>query len=387
MMDSLYLAWRYVCFHRGKTSILVAALTLVIFIPASVEVLIEKTSQQLRQRAATSPLLLGSPGSQTDLVLSALYFEGDSPQPISMQRSEEVGDLGVGVPLHTQFRARGYPIVGTSLEYFSRRELALGKGRRFAMLGECILGASVAKELELGPGDKLTSSPESVFSLAGVYPLRMQVVGVFAPTGTPDDHAVFVDVKTSWVIEGLGHGHSDVTAQEEILEQEDNEVTANASVQTFTEITPENVDSFHFHGDPKTFPITAVLVFPDDEKSRTLLLGRYQAEDSPVMAVLPGEVMDRLLGTIFRVRNLLLAGSVVIGCSTLLLAVLVLLLSLRLRQGEIQTMRKIGASWPRIVGIVAWENVLVLLISIGLATGLTALASRFDEVFLRWFLF
>ena len=30
----------------------------------------------------------------------------------------------------------------------------------------------------------------------------MTVTGVLAPTGTPDDDAVLVDIKTAWVIEG-----------------------------------------------------------------------------------------------------------------------------------------------------------------------------------------
>ena len=64
----------------------------------------------------------------------------------------------------------------------------------------------------MGVGGHVVSSPESVFDLAGVYPLKMAVVGVLAPTHTPDDDAVFVDVKTAWVIAGLAHGFDLVLA-------------------------------------------------------------------------------------------------------------------------------------------------------------------------------
>jgi putative ABC transport system permease protein len=30
---------------------------------------------------------------------------------------------------------------------------------------------------------------------------------------TPDDLAVFVDIKTAWVIEGIGHGHQDLSRE------------------------------------------------------------------------------------------------------------------------------------------------------------------------------
>ena len=36
------------------------------------------------------------------------------------------------------------------------------------------------------------------------------VVGVLPPTNTPDDDGIFVDIKTAWVIQGIGHGHEDV---------------------------------------------------------------------------------------------------------------------------------------------------------------------------------
>ena len=68
----------------------------------------------------------------------------------------------------------------------------------------------------LGVGDYVISSPESVFDLAGVYPLKMPVVGVLAPSFSPDDEAVFVDIKTTWVIQGLGHGHQNLNSRESI---------------------------------------------------------------------------------------------------------------------------------------------------------------------------
>ena len=38
----------------------------------------------------------------------------------------------------------------------------------------------------------------------------MQVVGVLEPSYTADDGAIFVDLKTAWVIQGLVHGHQDM---------------------------------------------------------------------------------------------------------------------------------------------------------------------------------
>ena len=118
---------------------------------------------------------------------------------------------------------------------------------------------------------------------------------------SPDDRAVFADIKTTWVIEGLCHGHQNLARPEAasaVLRREGNKVIGNASVVQYNVITPENIDSFHFHGDRQEFPITAVIALPRDHKSGTLLMGRYQSPDDPSQIVKPLAVMDDLLATI-----------------------------------------------------------------------------------------
>ncbi len=391
MIDSLYLAWRYIRFHKAKTVILVASITLMVFLPAAVDALVDESSQQLRRRARTTPLLIGAQGGRTELVLNALYFESEPPMLTDMAQLARVREstLAQAIPLFVQFQAQGGPIVGTNLDYFAFRDLQIARGRNFATLGECVLGHETAQRLELVPGDTLLSTPEDVFDLAGVYPLKMRVVGVLAATGSPDDSAVFVDVKTTWIIAGLGHGHQDLaeaSAAKSILERDGNQLTANAAVVTYTQITPENADSFHFHGEPDSFPLTGVIAIPHDEKSRTLLMGRYQAPAEPAQIVQPAGVMDELLATILRVRTFILAGSLLLGVATTLSVVLVFLLSLRLRRREIATITKIGGSRLHLIAIVAWEILLVVGVSGLLATLLTLAARQFDEHLIRWLL-
>ena len=144
-------------------------------------------------------------------------------------------------------------------------------------MGECILGAAAAGALGLGPGDALLTSPSTLFDLAGVYPLKLHVVGVLEPSYGPDDEAVFVDVRTAWVAEGLGHGHQDLgsAGPDVVLKRKEGTVTANAKLVQYNEITESNVDSFHFHGDPSSYPVSAAIVVPHDEKSGVLLRGRF----------------------------------------------------------------------------------------------------------------
>jgi putative ABC transport system permease protein len=388
MIGSLYLAWRYVAYHRVKTVILVTSIALILFLPFGLRVLVDESSDQLLARARATPLVIGARGSALELVLNSLYFESKQPEPSRHAELSRIADTGfaVAIPLLVRFHAQGYPVVGTTLEYLDFRGLRLAAGRRMAVLGEAVLGAGVARELGLVPGDSLVTSPESLFDFAGAYPLKLNVVGVLNPRDTPDDDAVFVDIKTSWVIQGLGHGHqdlSDPSAASAVLSREGRRITANASVVEYNEITQSNIDSFHFHGGVDNYPVTAVIAVPHDNKSRVLLMGRYQGTAESVQIVQPVGVMDELLDTVLTIQDYAIAALAIVGVATFCVAVLVFMLSLRLRGREIETMIKIGGSRGSVAAMLWAEVVAVLVFAASVAGGLTLLIGQFGSSAIR----
>ena len=212
MSGALLLGWRYLAYHRFKSGILVASVTLMLFLPSATRLLVEDSATALTARADLTPLVLGARGSDLELVLSTLYFHAESPAEIGNRTFVEAQSTGLAefIPIHSRFHAQGVPIVGTSLKYFEFRDLNIATGRQMGLLGECVIGANVAARAGLAPGDSLVSSPETVFDIAGVYPLKMAIAGVLESNGTADDDAVFVDIRTAWIIQGLGHGHTDL---------------------------------------------------------------------------------------------------------------------------------------------------------------------------------
>lgn len=391
MIQSLYVAWRYLRFYWGRSLTLVACVTLIAALPLSLERLLAESERQLLDRAKTTPLVIGAKGSSLDLVMNSLYFVGRVPETITMAAVEPIADsdLALPIPLHQRFSARGFRIVGTNLDYFAFRDLTIADGRGLTLLGDCVLGAEAAVDLGLRPGDALLSAPETLFDLAGVYPLKMRVVGVLAPTGSPDDRAVFVDLKTSWVIEGLVHGHEDlasVTDPTLVMERSDDRVTATAKLAQYTEITAENIDSFHFHGSPERYPITAIIAVPPDARSAALLRGRYLGlgQGGGLQQVqVPGEVIRDLVESIFRIKRVLDAVILVVAIATLLALVLVLALSLRLRQREIETIFKLGGSRSTIVRLLGAE-IAIILFAAAVLTGLVLiLVAGLDEPLVR----
>jgi len=364
MLDSLCIAWKYIKFNRVKSATLVGCITLLIFLPLSLELLLDESEQQLMSRAVTTPLVVGAKGSALDLIMNSLYFGDQVPELITMEASDQVADtdLAYSIPLYIRFKARGFPIVGTTLDYLDFRGLKIASGESLAMLGDCVIGASVAERLGLSPGDSIVSSPENLFDIAGIYPLKMKISGVLKQSHTADDLGIFVDLKTAWIIQGLMHGHQDIRKTKDqtvILNTTEGNVTANAKLFHYTEITEANMDDFHFHGDTSKYPITAVIAVPDDDKSGTILRGRYMSGETAYQIVQPRDVIDGLLQNIFRIKNVLDAVIVVVGFATVLAVVLVFALSLRLRQREIQTIFKLGCRRATIARLLGAELFIV----------------------------
>jgi len=382
MRDVLYLAWRYLVYHRWKTAILITSIMLIVYLPVGLNAVVERSGEHLTARAAATPLLIGAKGSPIELALNSLYFSAEYPALIDYSEAMSVTESGLadGIPLYVRFRSRSHPIVGTSLDYFDFQGLSFATGRPMAVLGECVVGAAVAETLGVQPGDAVFSSTETVFDLAGVYPLKMKVAGVLERAFTPDDNAIFVDAKTAWIIEGLGHGHQDLALPEAssgVLSRSEDNIVANASIVQYNEITAENVDSFHFHGDLSNYPLTAVLVVPKDEKSGVILRGRFADADVSSQIVRPVTVIDELLDTILTIQQFIVAAVIIVASATVATAALVFLLSLKLRRREIDTMHKIGGSRLRVASTLFAEVLIVVILSGSLAAVMTMITWRY----------
>ncbi|MEZ6060877.1 MAG: ABC transporter permease [Planctomycetaceae bacterium] len=399
MRHALYLAFRSLWWFRGRAITIVLCLGLTLWLPITVRLLLNQFRTDILARAEATPLIIGARGSRIDLVLHGLYFDTAPPDNATMSEADYVRDTGfaTAIPLHVKYRTQsvnsidGVPIVGTSVEYFEFRGLRLAKGQSLTLLGDCVLGADVAERMNLRPGDRILSAPKNAFNLAGDYPLKMNITGILARSHSSDDDVVFVDIRTAWIIDGIGHGHQQLDTQTDasmLLKKDDTSVTASAAVLPFTEITPDNIDSFHFHGDPANFPVSAVIAVPRNRKSQTLLLGRYASVRNDVAQCLkPIDVVHELLNIVFRIEQLVWLSAVLSSIVTAVLLGLVLLLSIRLRAAEMRTMFKLGCSRGTIAMLLGTELMLMLLAGLLLAAGSAWLTSWVASDSLRRILF
>ena len=371
MKTAFLLAWRYLTYYKIRTAILVACIAMVALLPLAVEQIVSHYEQELRARADTTPLVVGAPGSRMDLLMNSLYFRGTLASTVTGRVTAGIDEEGLGqpIPVHFRHRAQGHPLVGTTLDYFEFRGAKLAAGRWPGFLGQAVVGDHVARSESLAVGDTLLTDVENLYDIGASYPLKLRITGILTSQGNPDDEAVFVDLKTAWIVEGIGHGHKDVdenTSDNLVMERREGHVTTNAAVVQYTEITSENVDGFHFHGDPADFPVAAIIVVPRHDKGRTILRSRYRHREG-IQLLEPVLVLDELMDIVFRVKRFFDANFAVVAFTTGLLLLLVLWQTRQVRAREFEALFRIGCGRGLQCAIQACEIGLVVIAGLVLA--------------------
>jgi putative ABC transport system permease protein len=216
----------------------------------------------------------------------------------------------------------------------------------------------------------------------------MTVAGILNPTGTADDKGIFVDIKTSWIIAGLAHGHQDLIEGPDslLLTKSDSLLVASPSVLSYTEITEENLDSFHFHGDISEYPLDAILVIPESRRQSIQLRGRFEQRTDNIQMIVPLAIVNDLVDTMFSVRDTVVAAGMTVVGAALAIMTLVYWLSFKIRQQEINTIRKIGGANASIYSMLGIEIGLTVGIGILLALLATMILSRFGLPLVEGFL-
>lgn len=172
--------------------------------------------------------------------------------------------------------------------------------------------------------------------------------------------AVITTLETGWIFTGTGHGH---------ISGDDGTRTNNTDGEShipetpITRITDENINSFHFHGDEKEYPLSAILIFPKDLQAQTVLEGKYLDDNNPLQAIIPEHVIQEVLESVYRVESILSVVSILSLAFVVLMLVVLTVLSIQLRKQEIETLHMIGCNRSTTIKLVGCETTLILLYS------------------------
>jgi len=364
--NAFFLAFQYLRATKLRFVILVVCTAIALSLPINTFVAVNLLSDKLTERGEQTPILIGKKGNEFALTMNALYFRGTVKETVSMDVYQDMSDIyeGMVLPLYIAHSASQTPIVGSNIDYFETRNLQLNNGRYYIGLGEVVVGAQAAAEFNLDLGDSVRSDLQNLYNIAGSYPMSLKVVGVLEPSGTSDDAVMFTDLKTVWALDGLLHGHDNVTAETALNgESTDENLEATAAIFMFSELTDSNREEFHLHGSESEMPISSVALFPYNQLEKDKLLGRMALSED-LQAVQPIEVVDDILSIVLKLQQGLYVYYGMLLISTIFFYILVVHLSLQLRQGELILIRRIGGSKQTIRNLILAEIVLVTLASI-----------------------
>ena len=297
-------------------------------------------------------LVIGSTGSETQLILSTI-FHIDNPLgniPYSYVEKLSADDrVREVIPVSLGDAVQGYRMLGTTPAYLTASQLGVAHGKLFDAPDEAVLGAVVAKALGLKLGDEFVSSHGLSQGLSNGehdHDLEYTVVGILAPTGTPSDRLVFTSLESIWLVHGLLHD--------------------------------EDHHHEHEHDDEEGLPVTAILIKPNGP-SEAMQLRRELNDELGIQAVFAIAVVRRILdymGT----GGYLLLGVAFVSVIVSSLALFISMASAAVeRKRDVAVLRALGAKRSVVFTLVCMEAFLIAVAgsAVGYLLGqMTALSIR-----------
>ncbi|TXT20526.1 MAG: hypothetical protein FD138_4206 [Planctomycetota bacterium] len=324
-------------------------------------------------------LVVGPKGSDLSLALSAIYRLDRPGEPLPYLfykelKEHRVVEKAVPIAIGDVTEQGAFPIVGTIPEFF---DLDYAYNKPFRVRGEFLKT----------PWDAVIGS--RVAATNGwnhVHDEKFRVVGVLAPTGTPNDRSVFVSLAGFWAISG-----HEKPLKEAVDRLEKFRYPVPQSLRDKAEKPKKAHDhAGHDHGHDHDHElldeqkeVTAIFVRTKSTAASIGLAGEIN-EDVRAMAVNPIFPMKRLMTMIVDNIKLMLLTltSLIIVVSAVSIFVSIYN-SMADRRREIGIMRALGARRETVFTIILAESALLCLgggvIGLLLGHGLVAVASPIIE--------
>lgn len=357
------LAARSAWHRRGTLALVAFSIALATLLLLVLERMRTDVRESFTQAVSGTDLVVGARTGSVQLMLYAVFHLGGATNNVKMDSLKALAAhkaVAWMVPISLGDSHRGFPVLGTTPEYFTRflygdREpLALAQGRAFSGtldgLYEAVLGAEVAERLHYHLGQRIVLAHGAGGPLGVEHADKpFTVVGVLARTGTPVDRTVHVSLQA---IEAL---HID---------------WAGGAPLPGMKIAPEQARKFDL--EPKL--ATAALV---GLKSRVAAFAVQRwvngYEGEPLMAVLPGVALDELWDVVGIGEKALLGMSALVAVVSLAGLVAVVLAGLNERRRELAVLRAVGAAPRHVLALLALEGGLVTLLGVLAGWGVSVL--------------
>lgn len=320
-------------------------------------------------------------GSKLDLVLSSIYRISPPAENLPYRYFKQIQndrriDKAVPLLLGDTTEEGNFPILGTTNEYFGLAYSQDKKGEdiKFRVKGklpetqwDAIIGSEVARK----NGWVLGSSFKMIHSGVQdhVHDEKFTIVGILAPTGTPNDRTAFVNLTGFYLLNDHTKPVKEAIAREAEYFGESPEETAARYADVIPALLKSEEQGGHYHGKIPDLikEVTAILVTlksdpnrPSLNLTRALEIQSELQEGMQAQAVNPIQPLKRLMDNLIgNVRMLLfyLTG-LIIAVSGIGIFVSIYN-SMSERRKEIAIMRALGADRGRVFSIILIESILL----------------------------
>ena len=348
--------------RRNRLLALVTVLLVALALATGIAVISqERALRQGSARAADDfDLLIGAPGSPTQLVLSTVYLQAQAIPLLDgavLAKAAQAPGIAYAAPIAFGDHWQGHAIVGTTADFALRGgRLAPSEGRVFARRGEALVGAAVplaigatitpqhghhgAEHHDDDDGEK----PDTTH--AAMY---YTIVGRLPAKHTIWDTAVLVPVEDVWAVHGLADGHETAGDQR---------------------IGPPWAAS-------RLPGVPAIAVKPASVPAAYALRGQFRTGNST--ALFPAEVLNELYVALGNVRDLMSLLAIATQALVVAAVLMALLVGFLARRRQFAVLRAIGASrgyvfctvWMEVALLIGAGAVLGLLLGYGAAAALS----------------
>ena len=329
-------------------------------------------------------LVIGAKGSPLQLILSSLYHL-DAPTG-NMPVSEAKAFLNPkhpifksAIPLSLGDSHKGYRIVGTNTGFIDLYAAKFADGKLFEENMEVVVGATVAKNLNIKLADEFKSSHGLIEdeNLVHEDAAPFKVVGILEKTGSVIDQLIVTKTQSIWAV----HDEHDHEA-EESAEHDHNEAEHNH----------EHDEAVHSEDLPLTSyeekSITSLLVKFKGRNIQALNMARNINENTNFQAATPAIEINRLYTLLGVGEEALKAMALLIIFVSGLSIFISLFSSLRERKYELAVMRTLGARPSFLFQIIIFEGIIIAVLGyfcgIALSHGSMVLLADFLEKSYRY---
>ena len=376
-MNLATIAWKSIR-QRGLASALTAlSVALGVMLMVAVLVIYGILQSTYSQRAINYDLIVGAKGDPLQLVLSTVYHISppieNLPYRYYLDLKKDVRvSVAIPVAMGDTTEQGGFAIVGTVPEFFdvdyAPKQPFLVKGHGFRRDFDAYIGDRVAKENGWGLGTKLKLVHGGA-ETGHVHDEEFEVVGLLAPTGTPHDKTVYVNLKGFYQIQGHDKPLKEAIERErkffgEPTLTEDELKSEISRIQKKYGVHDHGADGHDHHGHSHDLPdvqkeVTAILLQCKSPIAANLMAGELK-KGNQAQGVNPIVPMQKLLTEFLGpAQSLLLVMTALIVLVSGIGIFVSIYNSMSARRREIAIMRALGAQRGTVLSIILAESVIL----------------------------